>query len=888
VSWLWHLLLRLYDADFRERHGREVLAAIEAERNEPRYRGTRGAIRHVCHVTLDLIAGAIRRSRAPAVTSPLRSMKMDALRQDLRYACRQMLRRPGFATVAILSLALGIGGNTAVFGIVDSYVLHPFAFPDPSRLVVIGPVFPKLSRDTRFVEVLSPLEYEDIRTATSLARTAAFDLGNRNISGGDVPDRVFTALMLDDAFAVIGLRPHLGRGFTAEELQPNGPPAAIISHRIWLSRFHGDPSLVGKTIRVNGRAATLVGVMPPELLLIGTDLWVPWGARPEQAPRNMRNFSVIARLADNASLGSTEAELATIASRVAADHVGQFAEYDGWRLVPTPFANALLQSARPAGFLVLGAVSLVLFIACANLASLMLARATGRQREFAVRVALGAGRGRLARQLLTEVAVLAGVGGAAGLGLAAVAIRASNALLPPPLTAFGLTAAVNARIAGWCLLSTTAAILLVALLPVFQTRSANPSESLKQDARSSTASAGARRARHGLIVAEIALAMMLALGAGVLLRSFLNLQHVDTGVNAGATITMRLTLPQEKYKGGEAITAFFEELARRVEALPGIAHAGFGSQFPPQSFFRIRVAVDGTTAPAGTTFPTTQITIASRGYFDALGIARRAGRTFDEQDRPNAPHVVVVNEAFVAKYLDGRPAASAIGARIRLGDRPDRAQPHQIIGVVASTTNVGTASPPAPEIFIPMEQGRDAWNQLFLVASTAGDPMAAVPAIRQAVASLDRDQPVYAIQTLEQAFEANIVTQQVSAVLMTVFATVALVLAGVGIYGVTSYAVRSRTQEIGIRMAMGAERHSVMWMVLQQVLLHVAAGLTIGIGGVVAAGPALSAVLFGVSPVDPLTVAATATVLGLVAVGAAWWPASSASRVDPVVALRAE
>jgi putative ABC transport system permease protein len=505
-----------------------------------------------------------------------------------------------------------------------------------------------------------------------------------------------------------------------------------------------------------------------------------------------------------------------------------------------------------------------------------------------VRVALGAGRRRLAQQLLTEVAVLAAVGGAAGLGLAAAAIRASNALLPPQLTLFGLTAALNIRIAGWCLLSTTAAILLVGMLPVFQTRRTNPNESLKDDTRASTASAGARRARHGLIVAEIALAMMLALGAGVLLRSFLKLQHVDTGVNAASVITMRLTLPQEKYRGGDAINTFFEEFARRVEALPGIARVGIGSQFPPQSFFRIRVTVDGATGAADATLPTTQITIASRGYFDALGIARRAGRTFDQRDRPGTPHTVVVNDAFVAKYLDARPAAEAIGARIRLGDRPERAQPSEIVGVVGNTTNVGTASPPAPEVFIPMEQGRDTWNQLYLVARTAGDPLSAVPAIRQAVASIDRDQPVYAIQTLEQAFEASIVTQQVSAVLMTIFAAVALALGGIGIYGVTSYAVRSRTQEIGIRMAMGAERHSVLWMVLQQVLLLVAAGLAIGIGGVVAAGPALKAVLYEVSPADPLTVAATAAVLGAVALAAAWWPASSASRVDPVVALRHE
>ena len=810
---------------------------------------------------------------------------MDTFRQDLRYACSQLLRRPGFAADAVLSLALGIGGNTAVFGIVDSFVLHPFAFPDADRLMIIGPSFPKLSSETRFIEVLSPLEYEDFRHAKSFASTAAFDAGNRNISGGEVPERVFTAFMLDDAFPVVGLRPFLGRGFTAEELLPKGPPAAIISHRLWVSRFHSDRGLVGATIRVNGRAATLVGVMPPELLLLGSDLWIPWGARPDQAPRNHRNFSVIARLASHASQREAEAELAAIAARVATDHAAQFPEYAGWKLIPRPFASGLLQSVRPAGFLVLGAVGLVLFIACANLASLMLARASGRQREFAVRVALGAGRRRLAQQIGTEIAVLAAVGGAAGLGLAVAAIRASNALVPAQLTAFGLGATFSARVAAWCALSTTASVFLVGLLPMFQSGRTDPNESLKRDGRSTSAGHAARRARHGLIVAEVALAVILVLGAGLLLRSFHNLQRVDTGVDAGSVITMRLTLPQEKYQTPDAITAFFEELARRVEALPNVGRAGLVSQFPPQEFFRTRVVVEGTAASSAKTFPTAYATVASRGYFEAIGMKLRAGRRFDDRDRAGSPRVVVVNEAFVSRYLEGRPP---IGAQIRMGDKPEQAAPAELVGVVANTTNTGAASAPMPEAFIPMEQGRDGWNQLFLVAKIAGDPMSAVSTIRQAVVSIDPDQPVYAIQTLGQAFEASMLPQQVSTVLLTIFAGVALALAAIGIYGVTAYAVRSRTQEIGIRMAMGAERSSVVWMVLRQVLVLVAAGLSIGVGAVLALGSLLSSVLFGVSPIDPLTVATTASLLGAVAVAAAWWPAAVASRVDPVIALRYE
>jgi putative ABC transport system permease protein len=880
---LWRLLLFAFDAEFRHRHGAEILDAITAERSEPRYRGAIGTMRHVCRVTGDLIASAVRQRRASRLMPQDRSHTMDTFRQDVRYAWRQLIRRPGFAAVAILSLALGIGVNTAVFGIVDSFVLHPFPFPDSDRLLIVGPSFPKLSSETRFIEALSPLEYEDFRHARSFAHTAAFDAGNRNISGGDVPDRVFTAFFIDDAFPVIGVRPFLGRGFTPDELQPKGPPVAIISHRLWVSRFHSDRALVGQTIRVNSNATTLVGVMPPELLLLGTDLWIPWGARADQAPRNRRNFSAIARLANGVSWPEANAELATIAARVSADHAAQFPEYAGWRLVLEPFAKGVLQSVRPAGFLLLGAVALVLFIACANLVSLMLARASGREREFAVRAALGAGRRRLAQQLVTEIAILAAAGGAAGLAMATIAIRASNALVPAQLTSFGLGAAVSSRVALWCLGSTLAALFLVGLLPVFQTGRAHPNESLKRDGRSTTVGRGTRRARQGLIVAEVALAVMLALGAGLLLRSFLNLQRVDTGVDAKAVITMRLTLPAERYRTGEAINAFFEELARRVEAAPTVARAGLASQFPPQEFIRTRVVVEGTTERRDATLPTAYATVASHGYFEAVGMTRRVGRTFDDRDRAGSPHVVVVNDAFVSRFLGGR---APLGARIRMGDNPEQGTPAEVVGVVANTTNAGAASEPAPEVFVPMAQRPD--NQLFLIAKMAGDPTSAVSTLRQTVISIDPDQPVYAIQTLNQAFETSLLPQQVSTVLLAIFALVALTLAGIGIYGVTAFAVRSRTQEIGIRMAMGAERSSVVWMVLRQVLLLVAAGLTIGIGTVLALGPALASVLFGVSPIDPLTIAATAAVLGAVAIAAAWWPVAIASRVDPVIALRYE
>ena len=348
---------------------------------------------------------------------------METLFQDVRYALRQFARRPGFSAVAVLSLGLAIGGNSLIYGLLDGFVFHPFPYPQPDRLVAVGVAFPKLSAETTYVEALSPAEYLDIRANKTFAHAASFDLGNRNVSGGDVPERVFTALLLDDLFPVIGMAPALGRGFTAEELGPNGPPAAIISHRLWQSRFGGDPAILTRAIRISGRAASIVGVMPPGLVLIGTDLWIPWGGDPLTVPRNRRQFNVLARLAPEASLEQANAELAAVAGRVTQAEKERFAEYENWRLTATPWAAALLRDIRPAAFMVLGAVGLVLLIACANLTNLFLARSSTRQRELAVRLALGAARWRLIRLVLTESVLLGIAGAAVGLAIAWVGLR---------------------------------------------------------------------------------------------------------------------------------------------------------------------------------------------------------------------------------------------------------------------------------------------------------------------------------------------------------------------------------------------------------------------------------------------------------------------------------
>jgi putative ABC transport system permease protein len=888
---IYRLLLLLYPASFRRRFATELMETYDNDRSLPAYRGAAGFLRLWRYLVSDLLRSSARqrwralRWRAdsrPQLPPQLRRGFMETLVQDVRYAARQFTRRPGFTAVALISLALGIGANSLIFGLLDGFVFNPFPYPQPDRLIAIGGTFPKLSSDTTYVEALSTPEYLDIKQARSFARTCAFDLGNRNLSGGDVPERVFTALVLDDPFPVMGMPPLLGRGFTAEELAPKGPKVAIISHRLWQSRFGRDAHIINRAIRVAGETTTVVGVMPPQLVLIGTDLWVPWGGEAAAMPRTARQFTILARLTPEASLDSANAELATIASQTQAASP-ELKEYEGWRLIATPWAAALLQDVRPAAFILLAAVGLVLLIACANLASLMLARSTTRHRELAVRLALGAARSRIARQLLTESLLLGLAGAAIGLLIARLGLGFATALIPSQFRMLDLQAGVNVRVLVWTSLIAITSSLLVAALPAIQAVRTDPQDSLKSDGRAGYGRAGAR-VRSTLIVSEIALSVVLLLGAGLLMRSVLNIGNASLGFDSHGVVTMRLTLPQQKYPDGPAITAFFEELVRRVERVPGVTAAAMVSQLPPSGFSSSQLEIEGAPA-AGTTLPTANTTIASRGYFQALQIPTVRGRTFTSEDVPTGPLRMVVNSTFVSRYLGER---DPIGARVRVVGRGGPGPWGEIIGVVADARNNGAGAPVRPEAFIAMEQGRDAWNQLFLVVRGSGDASSLVSPVRSAVASLDPEQPVYLIQTLEEGVALSSFQQRTSALLLGIFASVALVLAAVGIYGVMSYAVSTRTREIGVRMAVGAERIDVLRLVLAQVARLALFGLLIGVGLVMLVRSLITGLLYGVEPSDPVTLAAVTLALGAVALLAGWIPAWRASRVNPLHALRYE
>lgn len=875
-------LLRLYPRWFREQYRSDLLYAFEAERS--RYRGRLGPIAFWTFIATDLAISAWRiRYPAPATPKDIdpapRRHPMEALAHDLHHAFRQLVRRPGFTTVAVLSLALGIGGNAIIFAFFDGFVLHPFAYPEPDRVVTIGSTFPRMSSEERFIEAISVPEFADIQKAHTIRSIAAFDLGNRNISGGDRPERVMTALAVTDLFGPFGLRPALGRGFTQEELAA-GTGAGIISYRLWQGRFGGDTNIIGSAVKVNGVPTTVVGVMPPELLLVGTDLWLPWAIDPNEYPRNRRQFTLIARLDAGATLAEANAELATIAAQTTAAHAGDLEEYQGWRLTATPWTEALMRDVRPAAWLLLGAVGLVLLIACANLSNLLLARSSTRQREMAVRLALGAARWRIARLLLAEVALLAIAGLGGGLLLAQVGLPALVSVVPAQLNTLGVTAAINFRVVGLAAVFAIGSAALIAVLPVFQHTRTSPQDALKIDGRSATAGRVLLRLRHSLIVSEIALSVILLVGAGLFVRSFARLQDVEPGFDPRSVLTMRITLPSEKYRGA-AINEFFQQLLDRLDQTPGVRSASVASQFPPQGAFSTGFRLDSTTA-GGDTMPMAQITAASAGHFANLGVPLLSGRGFAATDRRDAPLVAIVNQAFAAKFL---PGTEPLGRRVSIGpgDRPS--PPMEIVGIVADTQNRDMRNPPSPEIFVPLHQQTQN-NQLFLLVRTAGIAGNILPVVRRQLAAIDPDQPVYNVQTLEAAVSAANFGNRFSMVLFGIFATIALSLTTVGIYGVMSYAVSARTQEIGVRLAVGADRRDVLWMVLRQVCMLTAIGLVIGLAVVAAGSRAIRRALFEVQPLDPFTIATAAALLGVVALFAGWFPAWRASRVDPVHALR--
>ena len=808
---------------------------------------------------------------------------MSKVLHDLRYSLRALRRGPGFGAVVILTLALGIAANTIVFSTVDGIVLNPFDYPEVDRLVGVGTLYPKLGAgDLNFFELMSPPEYLDIAEGSrTLEKIVAWDMGNRQLTVGEDTENLFTAFWWGDAFPTLGVQPALGRGFSADEIE-RGHQVAVISHRVWQSRFGGDRSLVGGTVLVNGSPYSLVGIMPPGALIFGTDLWIPMPVGPEVIPRQGRQFQILARLAPGATLEEANVELEGIARRIEGEYGSQFPEYEGWRLEAWTWKSINVNQLRPAAMILLGAVAFILLLVCANVASLLLARSPARQRELAVRSALGAGWPRILRQLLTESMVLAFIGGVIGIGIGFLGMRAVVHIIESLALPLPGEVSLNGRVLTVMMAVSVAAGIAFGIVPALQASRSSIQNTLRNEGPSATSNVSRMRLQRVFVGIEVALALVMLVGGGLMINSFIRLQAVESGFNTESVLTMRLSLARERYPRAQ-IEPFFQQLRERVEAIPGVTSVATTSQYPPNVFWSRKVWIDGRELDSEATLPTAYMTIASPAYFQTLGIPLKRGRVLAEADVEGAPAVSVINETLARRYF---PGEDPIGRRIKLGEPDSDAPLMEIVGIVGATHNRGLDADPEPEVYVSSIQAAGMWNQLFLIVRTGVEPYSVLPAVRAAIHELDALQPVYAIRTVDEAFARSSFVRRVSTGALTLFGVFALSLAALGIYGVVAYAANQRTREIGVRMTLGAEGSQVRRLIVRQALLPVLVGAVAGLAGAVALGRVLSSLLFEVSGSDPLTLIAVTIMLVGIALLASYIPALRASRLDPVHALR--
>ena len=801
---------------------------------------------------------------------------IESAAQDVRYAVRSLRRSPGFTAVAIVSLALGIGANTTIFSFVDAALLRPLPYPDSHRLVVLRER-PLRSDATVNVHPLNFIEWR--ARARSFEALALVQTIPTNVLAADGAEQVVNVQTTSELFRVFGVETQLGRTFTRDETRPGGPAVAVLGDGFWKRSFGGDPGVLGRQLSVSDGVLTIIGVAPPGLRigLSEPDLYTTLAidpARPEAI--GSRSFQCYGRLSPGVGIAAARSEMVTIGSALAR----QYQLDEGYTVFVSGLHDYLAAEGRTALHVLMGVVAVVLVIACVNLAGLLLARGLGRRHELAVRVSLGASRGRLMRQLVIEGLTLAAFGGAAGLAIAFWATRALVGLVPGALT-LGTAEAVRLDAASVIFTMGLASITALAfgLVPAWQASRVEPQASLAVHGRGGTADRWQHRVRGLLVVAQVALAVVLLVGAGLLLRTFAALAHVDPGFSPAETITMRLFLGDRP--DAERV-ALVDRILQRVETVPGVKAAGTIQFLPLTGMtcgtgFWLEGQVPGDPAHS---LPT-NCSIVSRGFFESMRIPILQGRAFDARDRADSPRVVVVNRSFARRYF---PAGRVLGRRVLVAG-PDQAWA-EVVGMSGDIRHEGLTSEPAPTVFLLHAQAPGYITSL--VVRTAGDPSGEAASIRRAIQDVDRTQAVSAVRTMEQYLDESLARPRLYAALVTSFAFLAVTLVVVGVYGLLAYIVNQRTHEIGIRIALGAARDDIFRVVLRYGIVLVLSGLTIGL--VMAAGirGLVSKLLFGVSAGDPLAYGGAAALLLVAACLAAAIPARRAARVDPMVALRDE
>ena len=805
---------------------------------------------------------------------------------DLRFALRSLRQRPGFALVAILVLALGIGANTAIFSVVYSALLKPLPYREPDRLAFAWEQIPQLGAGNMSA---TPADFLDLREMNrSFEALAGFEERSLNLSGpgAAAAERIDGLAVTPDLFPLLGVAPARGRWLAPEEKSG----AVVISHGLWQRRFGGDPGIVGKVIRLDHQAHTVAGVMPSDFVFppeSPVDLWVPLQHSAEEIADRGNRFDtrMIGRLKPGVTVAAAAADLdraaAILLQRYGVNARGSFQLH----ATATSLTQEATKAVQAPLWILQGAVGLVLLIACANVANLLIARTAARQREIAIRAALGAGRFRVARLLAAESLVLALAGGVTGWLLALWASDVLFSLRPDNLARLR-PAALDPWVAAFTGASALLTALLFAIAPAVSAARFDPNAALKQNGRGVSARSPLRKA---LIAAEVALSLVLLIGSGLLIRSFLRLLDQDPGFRPDRTIAFTVALPTSPYASGGQVRGFYRDLLDRVRAVPGITQAGLTSSMPLASLGRVLITPENYRA-AEWSNNICWLSVIEGDYLGALGIPLVAGRTFTAEDRAGVPVRAIVNRAFADKFW---PGESALGRRFKWGSPRGKAPYMEIVGVTANVTQNRLDQAPEPAFYIPFAQHTDdalafAGRSMTVAARTAGDPAALAPALRQAVAALDRDIPVFALRTMDEAIRRSEASRRFVATLVSGFAGAAALLAAIGLFGVMSHSVTAATREIGIRMALGAESRRVVALILGEGLRLTALGIAAGLVASFALSRFLASQLYQVSTTDPWIFTGVPLLLAAVAALACYLPARRATRVDPMIALRAD
>ncbi len=811
---------------------------------------------------------------------------INGLIQDIKYGIRTLLKRPGFTAIAVITLALGIGANSAIFSVVDSVLLRSLPLPDSQSLYALHTGAIKFNR---FDGPFSYPEYEDVVAQThSFQSIGGWVDGDANLSGGARPERVTARWVLPSLLPTLGVQPARGRNFLPNETVKGSDHVALISYGLWQRQFAGAEEAVGKTLRLDNANYQIIGVLPRDFQFEApTDLWVPLTTSdPGLKVRNSHFLRVIARIRPGVTAASVAADLNAVAKYESDNFPDMFPPTAGFGFRARPYLEDIVGDVRLPLYILFGAVGFVLLIACGNVANLLLAKAAPRQREIAIRTALGARGIHLLRQLLAESLILSVLAGGLGVLLAVWGTAALVALSPETLP--------RAREIGfdWRVLTFTGVVALATgivfgLVPAIWSSRADLVGALKEGSRGSTSGHG--RLRKALVVAEVALSLMLLVGAGLMLRSFAQLQNVNPGFRTDHALTLRVSLPVPDWQITEAdkdrFVNFFDQTLARVRALPGVTAAGAANMIPLDGGMTDRlIDIEGYVPRDEADKPDAQNRQVTPGWFAAMGIPLVRGRLIEPADDKQAARVVVVNEEFARQFF---PNGELIGKRIRLGKLTNEFPWATIVGVVGDVRGFALDEPPQPTMYWPVAQIRDT-PALAIVVRTQNDPAALAGSVRGAIAEIDPAQPIYDMQTLDQLVSKSLAQRRFTLTLMLLFGVIALVLSAVGIYGVMAFAVTQRTQEIGIRMALGARAIDVLKMIVGSGMLLAAIGVVVGLAGAFAITRLMSSLLFGISPTDIVTFAMVSAGLLVVALLACYLPARRATKVDPLIALRYE